>query len=151
MTPRLWPGESEPTPEPAAAPGLPTTDSGLTPPRSEPAPPPPQTSPRPADRPLTPDTAATLRAAARILRQHGWCQHVTQHPDGRLCVDGALAAAAWDATGDLDHAARLRGACYQTLTRSLGDDPIDFNDRPGTAAVDVIAALRSAARKAGAA
>ena len=135
-----------PTPKPAAAPGLPTTDGAHTPGPSEPAPPPP-TSRGPADRPLTPDDPAPLVAiligAAVDIRRLG---HATV--DMPASDDGPR-----DVLTAIAEAARLRGhwntevvkaqamACVWLLARHVRQDVTAWNDTPGRTEVEVYDAL----------
>jgi len=38
--------------------------------------------------------ADDLRECARVIREHGWCQHVLRDSTGRLCAMGAIAITA---------------------------------------------------------
>ncbi len=106
------------------------------------------------------DTAAVLAAAADHIEQRGWLQgasvDLAQRDRGipanecRVCAVGALNVViaghpegAWTTGPEGD---RLAAALTAT-TRHLGIDLVKLNDRPGTTAADVTAALRATAAR----
>lgn len=152
-----WAGESVPTPEPAAAPGLPTTGGPVTQP---PVPaPPPQTSPRPADRPLTPDDYRTRLTLANLLA----CAAVDIGRRGHLKAGGAVAAdGPRDVLSAISLSAATRGdrhhavaqvqatTCTALLAQHLGIRPEavgGWNDDPERTPEQVIDALYATAEE----
>ena len=119
------------------------------------------TTTRPADRPVPPDTQPTLtghdRAAlARILRGAALDIALLGHAKGRQlpaddsrCAATAIAlSAAARGHDDPGVCTAQAEACYALLAAVVQADPMAWNDLPATTAVDVIAALRVAARRA---
>lgn len=102
------------------------------------------------------NTAPDRAALARILRGAALDIALLGHAKGRdlpaddsRCAATAIALSA-AARGHHDGAVctAQAEACYALLGAIVGTDPMAWNDLPGTTAVDVVAALRAAARKA---
>lgn len=78
-----------------------------------------------------------LRRAADYIEQHGWCQNTMSTPSGRVCLVGALLAAAPDA-----------GSAQVTrILDRLGPGIVSWNDYVGRTKEEVTARLRSAAEQ----
>lgn len=90
-----------------------------------------------------------LRGAATDIYLYGHAKGTTLRPDGARCAGAAitLSTAARGSTRD-DVATAQASACYELLRSVVHAEPVEWNDAPETAPVQVIAALRAAARKA---
>jgi hypothetical protein len=80
-----------------------------------------------------------LYAAADLIEEHGWCQHVPRDSHGHICVFTALLtdapADAWRACQALERYCGLTKPYYVTR----------WNDMPGRTKDEVLNALRGAA------
>lgn len=85
-------------------------------------------------------TAATLRAAARHIEKHGWCQGEMFSDAGASCAVGAI----FSVTGLVG--LPLCCKALEAVSEHIGCDKLsEWNDAPGRTAAEVIAALRAAA------
>jgi hypothetical protein len=110
---------------------------------------------------VTPDpqpvpTGHDRAALVRILRGAALDVALLGHAKGRQlpaddsrCAATAIALSA-AARGHHDGAVctAQAEACYSLLAATVQADPMEWNDRPGTTAADVVTALRAAARRA---
>jgi hypothetical protein len=106
------------------------------------------------------EPAMLLLKAADHLKRYGWCQGAISEPDGRVCLRGALIAAAgndpWslsrgDGAGWPDVLARkCEGAAVieeadARVEKIVYEHPAKWNNHLGRTAVEVIGVLRRAA------
>lgn len=93
--------------------------------------------------------ARILRGAATDIYLYGHAKGATLRSDGARCA-GAAITLSTAARGSTDGAVAdaQADACYELLRSVVGAEPVEWNDAPETAPVQVIAALRAAARKA---
>lgn len=92
---------------------------------------------------MTTQVTADLRAAAEVLRRHGWTQGTFYDPSThRRCAVGAIRFAT----------RRVRSRTDEALTAVEnvigGEGVIEYNDAPDRSADEVIAALETAADRA---
>jgi hypothetical protein len=91
--------------------------------------------------------ADTLRAAARVIEEHGWCQDVAVDAEGRHCALGAVAEITGYEIGSPEYRSSFREARI-ALEMYLGVPTIgsvSWNDEPGRTEGEVLRALRGAA------
>ncbi len=100
------------------------------------------------------ETAGILRGAADYIRVHGWCQNALTDKAGRVCMRGALMAAAFPETfaqaalGNVTGLVWEEPALYRAsrvLDRSLKHEAPHYNDKIAKSAAEVIGALERAA------
>jgi hypothetical protein len=90
-----------------------------------------------------PTAAIVLRRAARLLRERGWCQGRLMATDGRLCLLGALDAAAFSFRM---YSARAQAHAMVAVSAYLGGQTFAaFNDAKGRTVAQVIAVLEAVA------
>ena len=93
--------------------------------------------------------AGVLRAAAKIIRKHGWHQgNYVNELTGQVCLFGAInAAVTGDPNNESPYANRATnaGRLFEDRLKGLGlgEDGIDFNDAPGRKVEDVLAILEA--------
>lgn len=84
-------------------------------------------------------TAATLRKAARLVRERGWCQHRTEDSEGRLCAIGAISRANIDAY--------RRWLAIEAFSDVVCRRIADWNDDPARTKRQVLAAFERVAKR----
>lgn len=91
---------------------------------------------------LVDETGQVLLDAADYIERHGWCQYIVEDNQGRVCIGGAISAAASNSDqDDLYVYALVRLDKYLHSYKLV---PF-WNDTPGRTKEEVIAALRAAA------
>lgn len=95
-----------------------------------------------------------LYQAIAVLEERGWCQHISEDAQGRVCLGGSLEAArknAHEATRAWLEVWRQRQAyrtAMQTLVTAIAPYTIPlYNDAPERSVEDVISMLKRAAYK----
>ena len=96
---------------------------------------------------MSAQVAADLRAAAEVLRRDGWTQGVFHDTTtGCRCLQGALDAVYAPRERMGAYVESDEDATYVQLAKIIGTNRvIDWNDKPGRTADEVIAALEAAA------
>jgi hypothetical protein len=101
-----------------------------------------------------PEWKRILLRAHEIIEERGWCQHVLQAEDGRVCLEGAVRIASGvklfrSRTGRITHAsddAHLPAAlnAIRMLQRQLlsAKGPWEWNDQPGRTKDEVLKLIR---------
>jgi hypothetical protein len=89
-------------------------------------------------------TSEHLRRAAQLLIDKGWCQGDGHRPStGQYCTLGAIAATAVTGPDRSSAAAALRAFLFVETGHHLSI--VDWNDKPGRTADEVIGTLQSCA------
>ena len=91
-----------------------------------------------------------LLEAADYMEAHGHCKNTRYDPDGRVCLNGAIMAVRppppeWICGKWVWHEEGLRASLR--VGAYLKTNPVEWNNAPERTGVEVIAALRAAARK----
>ncbi len=90
---------------------------------------------------MTQQTAEDLRAAARYIEQHGWCQGRFTDADGRVCAMGAIHRVMPDVSEDFQGRTDAKDA----LRQGIGQLIPYWNDADDRIASDVVKAFLQAA------
>lgn len=94
-----------------------------------------------ADKKDKKDVARTLRMAAQLIAEHGWCQNSLGNYYEGFCAIGAII----ESTEDEGTAYSAEGA----LEAHLGRRVVNWNDNVAQTSAEVIHALMSAADRVG--
>lgn len=95
---------------------------------------------------LNADAADLLDGAADVITEWGWCQNRLTDAVGRVCVVGAMTAAA---RNDALRLGLAYGEASAALRSIIGrGDIVRWNNTPGRTAAEVVQAFRDAAVKA---
>lgn len=87
---------------------------------------------------MTP-TIDILADAKRLIEEHGWCQEIMHHIDGRHCMVGAILCAAGETPSD-------RWPFTRTVAAQAAEEVVQqylpsWNDKEGRTVEEVLAAL----------
>lgn len=94
------------------------------------------------------EVVTTLRRAAGIIRERGWCQGVQEDDKRRLCVMGALHTAVHGSHFKIGYplVSAARAQLEQFIQINPQDDAVDWNNHVERTKAQVIEALEGAAR-----
>lgn len=96
---------------------------------------------------LTPEHQLLWDAAAYI-EKHGWCQDSVSTADGRVCLVGAIKAAAGMPIHGHDWSSGPGAVAYaacEIMDNRTSRPAADWNDRDGRTQDEVVSAMRAAA------
>lgn len=93
------------------------------------------------------EVVKTLRRAAELIRERGWCQGVQEDDKRRLCVMGALHTAVHGSHFKIGYplVSAARAQLEQFVQINSRDDAVDWNNHVERTKAQVIAALEGAA------
>ncbi len=90
----------------------------------------------------------TLGKAAKLIEEHGWCQHTNQNNWGEYCLIGACLSTKKEWEDFLNPPNEIMEELRQRIKKSnigIDTNPIAWNDEEGRTEEEVINLLRRAA------